>query len=100
MIYIQTNFNNKVIFIHNCPFDEKYGMGKDEKELLLAGFLVDSLPTKPQKDGFCTVTYYTKEDGFYFKYEQLPQKQYDADEAVVNQIQDDLTLAFIEAGIL
>lgn len=100
MVYIQTDFNNKVIFIHNYPFDEKYGMNKSEDELLSSGFLVDKLPVKPKKTGFCSILYYTKEDGFYFQYEQLPQKQYDTNEATVNQIQDDLVLSLIDNNIL
>lgn len=100
MIYIQTDSHNKVILIYNSPFDEKYGLGKSEEELLATGFLVDFVPRAEEKDGYYSITYYTKEDGFYFQYEQLLQKQHDANEAMVNQIQDDLVLSLIDNNIL
>ena len=44
MIYFETNDIGQLTFIHYMPFNEKYGMGKTEEELLKTGYLVESLP--------------------------------------------------------
>lgn len=44
MIYFETNDIGQLTFIHYMPFDNKYGMGKTEEELLKTGYLVESLP--------------------------------------------------------
>lgn len=43
-IYITTDNNNKVMLIHNMPFDSQYGLHQTEQELLKTGYLVDSVP--------------------------------------------------------
>lgn len=44
MIYIETDINDVVIYIHYKPFSEKYGLNKTSQELLHAGHLVESIP--------------------------------------------------------
>lgn len=100
MIYIQTDFNHKIIYIHHFPFDEKCGMGKTKEELLQSGFLVDEIPQRPSKDGYTTISYYTKEKGFYYEYKEFQTNVYGIPEEVTQQIQDDMTLALIESGAL
>ena len=47
MIYVETNAQNVVVYLHYMPFDGQYGLGKTEDELKKTGFLTDSLPGRP-----------------------------------------------------
>lgn len=47
MIYLKSDNNDKVIYQHNMPFDEKYGLGKTQEALEQEGLLVNTLPSEP-----------------------------------------------------
>lgn len=47
MIYVETNAQNVVVYLHYMPFDSQYGLGKTEDELAQTGFLTDNLPGQP-----------------------------------------------------
>lgn len=51
MIYIKSDLNNDVKFIHHKPFDEKHGLRKTKEELELDGFFVDALPAETIQEG-------------------------------------------------
>lgn len=108
MIYIQTDKDtNLITMIHYMPFDPQHGMKDDdgvlltEEQLKETGFLVDALPKAEYIQGKRAIIYYTEADGFTVKYVDVPKVDYpNVPQAMTEKIQDDLTLAFIEAGIL
>ncbi len=108
MIYIQTNEEtNLVTMVHYMPFDPQHGMKDENGELLTeeqmkeTGYLVDTLPKAEHIQGKRAITYYTEADGFRVEYVDVPKIDYPGvPQATIEKIQDDLTLAFIEAGIL
>lgn len=67
MVYIKVNESNKVDYIHCMPFDEVHGLGKAKDELLLDGFLVESIPEQPAEIiGKNHVLCFTIEKGVYY----------------------------------
>lgn len=50
MIYVETNAQNVVVYLHYMPFDSQYGLGKTEDELAQTGFLTDNLPGPARRD--------------------------------------------------
>lgn len=71
MIYIQISENNVIGFQHHKPFDEKFGLGKTQEELLQEGILVDSIPEPEQIEGKVPILKY---DGtkLYYEYQDVP----------------------------
>lgn len=63
---------NKVMLIHNMPFDPVYGLGKTEAELMQMGALVDDVPDPEHRPGKTAMAYYTPEKGFYYEYVDAP----------------------------
>ena len=108
MIYIETNPTTHGIgYTHYMPFDKELGLKnedgtlKTEAQLKETGFLVESVPTVPHIEGKRGYVTYTEENGFSFEYIELPQNYYlGVSPADVQKIQDDMTLALIEAGVL
>lgn len=67
MVYIKVNEDYKVDYVHCMPFDEVHGLGKSKDELLIDGFLVESIPEQPveiigKKHELC----FTIEKGLYY----------------------------------
>lgn len=78
MIYIRTNSDNMVTFLHRKPFDPVNGLNTTKEELLKTGFLVDSIPEPNTTTGNRAVLYYNPElKKAYYKYSaaQLPIKE-------------------------
>lgn len=108
MIFIKTNSDNQVTFIHYKPFDEINGLKKTETELSQEGFLVESLPDAEQIEGKDVVYSYTKADGFTFAYIDIlktpDQIQAEKTELLENQTAEyfldiDFRVSNIELGI-
>ena len=78
MIFIRTE-DNKIVYTHYMPFDETYGLGKTEDELLQDGYLVDAIPDYEGEvpDGKIAELHY---DGSMFSYvlADKPKSQEDA----------------------
>lgn len=74
MIFIKTDENNYVTFIHYLPFNEKFGMNKSKEELEGEGYLIKSYPTPPVVEGKETKV---KFDGleFSYEYEAMPKDE-------------------------
>lgn len=108
MIYIETNSaTNAVGFVHYMPFDENNGMKNEdgtqmtEEQLKETGFLVESMPEAEKIKGKGSTTFYTEEKGFWFEYYDVEVNDYpQVPLYFVNKIQDDMTLALVEAGVL
>lgn len=108
MIYIETDKDTNIITMyHYMPFDKEHGIKdedgnvKTEEEMRKTGFLVDALPSVPCKKGYRAVLKYTKEKEFEYEYIEVPQNDYPSvPYNLVQQIQDDMTLALIESGVL
>lgn len=62
----------RVVLIHNMPFDSINGLHKTEEELLQEGILLDSIPEAEQIDGKIALPFYNAEKGFYYVYEDEP----------------------------
>lgn len=69
--FIQVD-GERVLLIHNMPFDPVNGMGKTEAELLTMGYLLDDIPDPEQREGKIALPYYSPEKGFYYAYEDAP----------------------------
>lgn len=110
MIYIETNEENKIIFTHYMPFDEKHGFKNEDgtiktKEQLESekknAYVIEGLPKVDKKPTQGAIFYYTPDKGVWFELFDIPQRDYpQVDQYWVNKIQDDMTLALIEAGVL
>lgn len=71
MIFIRTDENQKVEFIHYKPFDEKLGLKKTKEQLLKEGYLIESDPSPEVREGFNAIKYYDPNtNSIYFKYEK------------------------------
>lgn len=77
MIFITFNQETKrVENIHYKPFDEKYGLGKTQEELVKEGILVEFIPEPIQQEGKEAILYVnitTKE--LYYQYVDLPKSE-------------------------
>ncbi|URN84996.1 hypothetical protein [Acetobacterium wieringae] len=73
MLFIKTNSDNQVTFIHYKPFDEINGLKKTETELLKEGFLVESLPAVEEVEGKNVIYFYTQTGGFSHEYFDVPK---------------------------
>lgn len=81
--FIRVENNEKVVLIHNMPFDSVNGLHKTEEELSKIGFLVDDIPDFPEAPrGKIPVRYYNAEKGFYFQFEDEPPRQLTTDDLV------------------
>lgn len=89
MIYIKTNQNHKLVYIHYAWDDEKYGLHKTKEELEKTGYFVNEIPEEPQKEGFSQILYYTKEKGFWFEYEQMTNNEYGISDELLSRIKAD-----------
>lgn len=65
MIFIEIKNNIMTGFIHNQPFDSKYGLGKTREELLQEGILVESIPEPEQIEGKSPVLKYNGTEIYY-----------------------------------
>lgn len=88
--------NTKVMFTHFMPFDEKYGMGKSEEELLKEGYLIDEIPEPEQQEGKIAEAHYTPEKGYYYEYVDAPEPKPETDvealKAEVSELKSQLEL--------
>lgn len=94
MIYIKTDINNKVVYINYQPLDKNNGIGVETEEQLknLEGAVVDNIPAPEHKKDYYGILYYTKEDGLFYKYEEIKQpesKKYNITEELYQQIIND-----------
>lgn len=62
----------RVMLIHNMPFDPVNGMHKTEAELNRMGVLLDDVPDSEPIEGKIPLPYYNAERGFYYQYEDAP----------------------------
>ena len=70
MYYLQSDDQNKIVFIHNMPLDAVYGMNKTKEELLSTGYLVDSIPTPEDRVNEVPILYIQPESmTLYYLYE-------------------------------
>ena len=71
--FIQVD-GNRVMLIHNMPFDPVNGLGKTEAELNQMGVLLeeDQITEPEKRPGKTALPYYTTEKGFYWAYEDAP----------------------------
>ncbi|PKM74645.1 MAG: hypothetical protein CVU92_05410 [Firmicutes bacterium HGW-Firmicutes-17] len=109
MIYITVDGNNLVKFQHFLPVDEVHGLGKTEEELLIEGYLVDSIPQPEQQAGKVPILYYTPETNvFHYEYNDIPKtpEQIQAEKivSIENQTAEamvdiDFRLSNIELGL-
>lgn len=72
--FITVNTEGRVQLIHNMPFDAVNGLGKTETQLMSEGYLLDMIPEPQIIDGKNAVAMYNAENGFYYIYEDVPQK--------------------------
>lgn len=113
LVYIETQEKtNAVTYTHYMPFDKEYGLRDEnnnpmtEEQMRVKGFLVekDSLldaGKAPKIDGKSAYVTYTAKDGFQYAYVDIPENYYrGVMPESVQKIQDDMTLALIEAGVL
>jgi hypothetical protein len=103
-MFIKTDDNNLVTYCHRKPFDQKYGLGKAEDELLQTGFLVEEVPIPEQIEGKSAKTFYTEANGFTFEYEDIQktpeQIQEETNNSTAEYIVDlDFRLSNIELGL-
>ena len=70
----------RVMLIHNMPFDPVNGMGKTEEELSKMGILLDNIPDPEIKEGKIPVPHYNKQKGFYYVYEDAPARPANMDD--------------------
>lgn len=71
--FIQVD-GERVMLIHNMPFDPVNGMGKTEAELSQMGVLLEEVPEPVQREGLIPMPYYNAEQGFHYRYEPEPPK--------------------------
>lgn len=69
--FIQTD-GERVMLIHNMPFDSVNGLHKTEAELLQMGALVDYVPEPEQRPGKTALPFYNAEKGFWWEYQDAP----------------------------
>lgn len=113
LIYIQTQEKtNAITYTHYMPFDEEYGLRDEnnnpmtEEQMLKTGFLVEKdsmleVDKAPKIEGKSAYVIYTPEKGFEYAYADIPENYYrGVMPESVQKIQDDMTLALIEAGVL
>lgn len=100
MIYIQIDQDNKVLFTHNMPFDEQYGLNKTEQELLLDGYLIDSVPEIPVVDKkIGSYVYNADTNSLDIVYSDRPQRQEEKIETLEEQ-NAQMLLALVMGGLL
>lgn len=87
--FIRTE-NTKVMFTHFMPFDEKYGMGKTEEELLKEGYLIDEIPEPEHQEGKIAEAHYMPEQGYYYEYVDAPEPKPQGDVAALQAEVDEL----------
>ena len=63
---------DRVMLIHNMPFDPAQGLGKTEAELMQMGVLLEEIPEPENRPGKTALPYYTPEKGFYWEYQDAP----------------------------
>lgn len=91
MIFITYNEDFVVQLMHNMPFDEQYGLGKSQEELLQLGALVNEIP-EIEVPQFKQVVYkYNQEDNTV--YTELIDRPLTAEEQLQKKVeQQDLTI--------
>lgn len=67
----------RVMLIHNMPFDPVNGLGKTEEELSKMGVLLENIPDPEIKEGKIPVPHYNAQKGFYYVYEDAPARPAD-----------------------
>ena len=108
MVYIETNREtNSIGYTHYMPFDPKCGLKNDDgtiktkEQLEETGFVLDEIPKAEQIEGKRAFPYYTTEKGVWYEYKDIIVSDYpQVPQYWVNKIQDDMTLALVEAGVL
>lgn len=73
MIFVKTDTNYKVIFVHYDPMNEEWGLNKTTEQLISEGMLVNKIPEPKETQGKVGVLFVnpnTKE--LYYKYENVP----------------------------
>jgi len=91
MIFIRTNSDGKIVFVHYKPFDEKVGLNKTQEELEAEGILVDSIPEENEIEGKIATLYYSVDNGLYWKYEDEPKIETEEEIKSLKQSIADLT---------
>lgn len=73
MIYIRTNSDNLVTFVHRKPFDPVNGLNATQEELEKTGFFIDELPDSNAVVGTRATAYFNPETKqVYYKYTAAP----------------------------
>ena len=71
--FIRDEKGIRVGFVHNLPFDEVHGLGKNEEELRQIGALVDEIPEPEQLENKIAVMYYNPQtNSVYYEYIDKP----------------------------
>lgn len=61
MVYIRTDENNMIIFVHNQPFDSVNGLGESREELEKSGYFINSMPQPQTVMGQRAIPYFNPE---------------------------------------
>lgn len=69
MVYIRTDSDNMIVFIHRQPFDPINGLNESKEDLEKYGFFIDSMPDPMPIFGKSAVPYFNPETKkVYYKY--------------------------------
>ena len=72
MVYVKSNKDGLVIFLHTRPFDKKEGLGKTREELEQDGVILDCNIPKVEEGHEYSVLYYNEEKGLHYRYTKEP----------------------------
>jgi hypothetical protein len=108
MVYIETNKTDDAIgYTHYMPFDPECGLKNEDgtlktrEQLEETGFVLDEIPQAEKIDGKRAFPHYNTEKGFWYEYEDIVVPDYpQVPQYWVDKIQDDMTLALVESGVL
>ena len=100
MIYIKPN-NYDGFDVHYIPFDEVYGLGKTEEELLQEGYLVESIPEPEVIEGKAPVMKYDPATNtVYYEYVDIPPAPKTAEQLIADQQAEINNLTIVIADII
>lgn len=61
MVYIRTDENNMITYVHSQPFDSVNGLGESREELEKTGYFIDSMPQPQSVMGQRAIPYFNPE---------------------------------------
>lgn len=105
MIYIQsipiTETKARIDFIHNMPFDPKYGLNKSEAELEQTGRLIEVVPESNPPEGQQEAGLFINPQTNELWYEYAPIPQHPEDRiSLLEQAIAELTIYISTGGVI